>query len=63
MLYELFSNPSVEDGYGDDYFNVIMGYTPSLDGYFLISNTLRMVMVVIILTSSWGRPLLLMAIF
>ena len=31
MLYELFSNPSVVDGYGGEYFNVIMGYTPSPD--------------------------------
>ena len=41
----------------------LWGIPPSPDGYFLISNTLRMVIVVIILTSSWGIPLLLMAIF
>ena len=40
------------DGYGGGYFHVILGYTPSPDGYLLISNTLRMVMVFIILTSS-----------
>ena len=40
------------DGYGGGYFHIIMGYNPSPDGYLLTSNTLWMVMVVIILTLS-----------